>query len=82
MNIALKEANETLYWLDLLHQSEDLSQNHCTSIYPEAEELVKLLVSIVKTSKKKPLKGRIKNDRTKTLSTLLFPLSTHRTSNA
>jgi four helix bundle protein len=56
MNIALKEANETLYWLDLLHQSEYLSQNHYTSIYPEAEELVKLLVSIVKTSKKKPLK--------------------------
>ena len=52
MNIALKEANETLYWLDLLHQSEYLSEEHYKSIFTDAEELVKLLVSIVKTSKR------------------------------
>ena len=51
MNIALKEANETLYWLDLLHQSETLRSDHYNSIQPEAEELVKLLVSIVRTTK-------------------------------
>ena len=53
MNIALKEANETLYWLDLLHQSEYLTSDQHTSIHPEAEELVKLLVSIVKSSKER-----------------------------
>jgi len=53
MNIALKEANETLYWLDLLHQSDYLTPDQYTSIYPDAEELVKLLVSIVKTSRTK-----------------------------
>jgi four helix bundle protein len=51
MNIALKEANETDYWLDLLHQSDYISQESYESIHPEIQELLKLLVSIVKTSK-------------------------------
>ncbi len=51
MNIALKEANETLYWIDLLHQTEYLTTDQFTSLHPNAEELVKLLVSIVKTSR-------------------------------
>jgi four helix bundle protein len=54
MNIALKEANETLYWLELLHQSEYLTFDQITSIHADAEELVKLLVSIVKTSRERP----------------------------
>jgi four helix bundle protein len=51
MNIALKEANETLYWLDLLHQAEYITDQSFTSIRLDSEELVKLLASIVKTSK-------------------------------
>jgi four helix bundle protein len=51
MNIALKEANETLYWLELLHESNYLTSDQFTSIYPDAEELVRLLVTIVKTSR-------------------------------
>lgn len=51
MNIALKEANETLYWLELLHQAEHIAEQSFTSIRTDSEELVKLLVSIVKTSK-------------------------------
>lgn len=51
MNIALKEANETLYWLDLLHQSAYIDQQSFESICNDSEELLKLLVSIVKTSK-------------------------------
>jgi four helix bundle protein len=51
MNIALKEANETLYWLELLHGSEYIDQQSFESIRKDSEELVKLLVSIVKTSK-------------------------------
>ncbi|MFK8113202.1 MAG: four helix bundle protein [Rubripirellula sp.] len=53
MNITLKEANETLYWLDLLCESETLEKSHYETIQPDAEELVKLLVSIVRTSKEK-----------------------------
>lgn len=51
MNIALKEANETTYWLQLLNDSGYINQNEFESIYPESEELLKLLISIVKTSK-------------------------------
>jgi four helix bundle protein len=51
MSIALKEANETDYWLDLLHQSEYITPESFDSIHPDIQELIKLLVSIVKTSK-------------------------------
>lgn len=51
MNIALKEANETDYWLDLLHQSGYISQESHESIHPQIQEILKLLVSIVKTTK-------------------------------
>jgi four helix bundle protein len=52
MNIALKEANETQYWLELLHQSEFIDRQSFDSIHRDAEELIRLLVAIVKTSKK------------------------------
>jgi four helix bundle protein len=51
MNIALKEANETEYWLMLLKDSEYISADSFNSIYPDSVELIKLLASIVKTSK-------------------------------
>ncbi len=51
MSIALKEANETLYWLELLHRSEYIEAQSFESIRTDSEELIKLLVSIVKTSK-------------------------------
>ena len=51
MNIALKEANETLYWLELLYQAEYITDQSFASIRLDSEELVKLLVSIVKTTK-------------------------------
>lgn len=53
MSIALKEANETLYWLELFYQSDYITDQSFASIQPDSEELVKLLVSIVKTSKGK-----------------------------
>jgi four helix bundle protein len=51
MNVALKEANATLYWLELLHQAEYIADQSFESIRLDSEELVKLLVSIVKTTK-------------------------------
>jgi four helix bundle protein len=51
MNIALKEANETLYWLELLHPAEYIADQSFASIRMDNEELVKLLVAIVKTSR-------------------------------
>ncbi|WP_237741268.1 four helix bundle protein [Geminocystis herdmanii] len=51
MNIALKEANETQYWIDLLYQTNYLKEKAYNSIFNDSEELIKLLVSIIKTSK-------------------------------
>ena len=51
MSIALKEANETDYWIELLFQSKEISEGAYHSIQPNIQELIKLLVSIVKTSK-------------------------------
>ena len=52
MNIALKEANETEYWLMLLKDSQYIDEKSFQSIHPENVELIKLLASIVKSSKK------------------------------
>ena len=49
MNIALKEASETEYWLELLHESEYIERVHFQSIYTDCQELLKLLMSITKT---------------------------------
>ena len=42
--IALKEARESLYWLDLLHRNNYLTDTQYQSIYADCEELVKVLV--------------------------------------
>ena len=52
LSIALKEANETEYWLDLLHETKYLSQTEFDIIKPKIVELLKLLTSIINTSKK------------------------------
>jgi len=41
--IALKEARESLYWLELLHRNGYLTDEQYRSIYADAEELVKVL---------------------------------------
>ena len=49
--IALKEAKETEYWLALLFHSDYVDEKSYKSINADAEELIKLLTSIIKTSK-------------------------------
>jgi len=51
LSISLKEANETDYWLELLFQSDYISQIEYELIKRDIQELLKLLVSIIKTSK-------------------------------
>ena len=51
MNIALKEAAETNYWLRLLHATNYLTKAEFTSIYSDCRELERMLTAIVKTSK-------------------------------
>ena len=42
--IALKEARESLYWIELLHRNNYIDENQYQSIYADCEELVKLFV--------------------------------------
>ena len=51
MNIALKEADETAYWLELLHETHYLTDKAFESIYADCDELISLLVRIIKSSK-------------------------------
>ena len=51
MNIALKECAETEYWLELLSRTGYLTTEQYRSIYDQNHELLKLLTSIVRTSK-------------------------------
>lgn len=43
--IALKEARESLYWIDLLHRNGYIDDKQFQSIYADCEELVKILVT-------------------------------------
>ena len=51
MNIALKEATETDYWLRLLYEAEYLTRKQFVSIMRDCDELERMLVSTVKTVK-------------------------------
>lgn len=50
MNIALKEASETEYWLELLYETEYLSSKEFQSIYRDCVELNRILTAIVKSA--------------------------------
>ena len=53
MAIALKEANETSYWLELLMKSGYIDEQEGTAVLADLTELLKLLTSIIKTSRLK-----------------------------
>jgi len=52
MSIALKEANETDYWLCLLRDTGLITDTQFDSLHPECDELIAMLVSTVNTAKK------------------------------
>ena len=51
LTIALKETNETKYWLQLLVRSDYINEHMFQNIEPDAEELLKLLIASTKTVK-------------------------------
>ena len=53
LNIALKEADETAFWLELLHDAEYIDDDSFKSIYKDCDEVICLLVSILKNNYKK-----------------------------
>ena len=53
LSIALKEARETGYWLNLLRDSNYLPNNSFAELNKECNEIVKILSSIILTTKEK-----------------------------
>jgi four helix bundle protein len=53
LSIALKEANETDYWLSLLKDSNLLTEDIFNQLSNQCEELIKMLVASIKTAKTK-----------------------------
>ncbi len=51
MSIAQKEADDTLYWLELLKETKYLNENEFNHIYNQCLELLKIIRSIIETSK-------------------------------
>ena len=51
LNISLKEAFETDYWLRLLHRTGYIEDNQFDSIVADCQELIKILTSIIKSTK-------------------------------
>ena len=62
LHIALKEANETMNWLNLLHDTDILSKKEFESIASDCNELIALLVSSIKTVKKNNNKERLNSE--------------------
>ncbi len=51
MGIAQKEINETIYWLELLKETDYLTIEQFESIHADAIEIIKLITAIIKTTK-------------------------------
>ena len=51
LNIALKEADETEYWLDLLHETKYIDDKQFESLLFDCKELIAILVAIIKKLK-------------------------------
>ena len=62
-NIALKEASETEYWLEILYETNYIDEKLYESINSDCEEIIRLLVSITKTQNNSAL--RIPNSELK-----------------
>lgn len=56
LHIALKECNETVYWLNLLYDTGFISEKEYESMAIDSKELLALLISSLKTAKKRNVK--------------------------
>ena len=57
MTIALKEANETIYWLKVLYDSKLISQKQYDYLMKDLDEIYRVLTASIKTAKEKLKKG-------------------------
>ena len=57
LEIALKESDETEYWLEILHETDYLEDDEFDSMMADNKELTAMLTSIIKTSKTNNIKN-------------------------
>nr|WP_294776118.1 four helix bundle protein [uncultured Flavobacterium sp.] len=51
LSISQKECDETMYWLELLKETDYISTNEFNTIYPQCAEVLKIIRSIIITTK-------------------------------
>ena len=69
--IALKEARESLYWIELLHRNNYIDDKQYDSIYTDCEELVKILVTRCKKLDQQLREEKMTSDITHPTSALV-----------
>ena len=65
LSISLKEARETKYWIELFRETDYLTDKEANNILEDLIEVIKLLVSIIKTTKENILNGKFKMENGK-----------------
>ena len=65
LSISLKEARETKYWIELLRETDYLTDKEANNILEDLIEVIKLLVSIIKTTKENILNEKFKIENRK-----------------
>ncbi len=53
LTIGLKEANETKYWINLLHDTSFISESMHKSLFEDIKEIIRIMVAIIKKLKEK-----------------------------
>jgi four helix bundle protein len=59
LHIALKEADETAYWLELLYESNIINKEYFDSMYNDLKEIIALLTASIKTSKQNEQQNKL-----------------------
>ena len=63
IEIALREADETLYWLELLSEAEIVAPSRLNDLTRECDELVAIFTATVKTTREKDASGTGQNPK-------------------
>jgi len=63
IEIAVREADETLYWLELLAESETIKPKLLRPLIDETNQLIAILTATVKSAKKRSPKSQITNHK-------------------
>ena len=59
LSISLKEAREAKYWIELLQETDYLTRKEADSLLSDLIEVIKLLVSIIKSTKENQSNGKL-----------------------